>query len=159
MRIIRFVLGRLILFFNWVFTPRGLKRDPEAQAQDPLAHLSAVSEDYEDKREKARYKKCVPVSLGHVDARVPKAIANRRDELGTLAADFNAMADRLQQLISGREQLMQEISRDSSAWALAGLYEAQAIVDPRETRRVLGLALSATLNKPIQETRFGVFRM
>ena len=35
------------------------------------------------------------------------------------------------------EQLLQEISRDSSAWALAGLYEAQAIVDPRETRQYL----------------------
>ena len=33
------------------------------------------------------------------------------------------------------------------------------IIDPRASRRVLGLALSATLNAPIQETRFGVFRM
>ena len=33
MRIIRLILGTLILFFNWVFTPRGLKRDPEVQAQ------------------------------------------------------------------------------------------------------------------------------
>ena len=33
------------------------------------------------------------------------------------------------------------------------------IIEPTQTRRVLGLALSAALNKPIQETRFGVFRM
>ncbi|TDG11664.1 glutaredoxin [Seongchinamella unica] len=32
MRIIRLVLGKLILFFNWVFTPRSIKRDPAAQA-------------------------------------------------------------------------------------------------------------------------------
>ena len=32
MRIIRLLLGSLILFFNWVFTPRGVKRDPGAQA-------------------------------------------------------------------------------------------------------------------------------
>jgi acetyl-CoA carboxylase carboxyltransferase component len=33
------------------------------------------------------------------------------------------------------------------------------ILDPAETRRVLGLALSACLNAPLQETQYGVFRM
>jgi acetyl-CoA carboxylase carboxyltransferase component len=33
------------------------------------------------------------------------------------------------------------------------------ILDPIHTRRVLGLALSACLNRPIDETRYGVFRM
>jgi 3-methylcrotonyl-CoA carboxylase beta subunit len=33
------------------------------------------------------------------------------------------------------------------------------IITPRETRRVLGLAFSACLNAPIQDTKFGVFRM
>jgi 3-methylcrotonyl-CoA carboxylase beta subunit len=43
-------------------------------------------------------------------------------------------------------------------YASARLWD-DGIIDPRDTRRVLGLALSATLNKPIPETRFGVFRM
>ena len=33
------------------------------------------------------------------------------------------------------------------------------IIPPEETRDVLGLSLSAALNVPIEETRFGVFRM
>ncbi|MEH6582512.1 MAG: carboxyl transferase domain-containing protein [Halioglobus sp.] len=33
------------------------------------------------------------------------------------------------------------------------------VIDPAETRNVLGLAISAALNKPVEETRFGVFRM
>jgi glutaredoxin len=33
MSIIRWLLGSLILFFNWVFTPRGIARDSDAQAQ------------------------------------------------------------------------------------------------------------------------------
>jgi 3-methylcrotonyl-CoA carboxylase beta subunit len=33
------------------------------------------------------------------------------------------------------------------------------ILDPPETRRVLGLALSACLNAPVEASRFGVFRM
>lgn len=33
------------------------------------------------------------------------------------------------------------------------------VIDPRDTRDVLGLSLSVSLNAPIPETRFGVFRM
>ena len=33
------------------------------------------------------------------------------------------------------------------------------IIDPKDTRRVLGLGLSAALNAPIEETKFGLFRM
>jgi 3-methylcrotonyl-CoA carboxylase beta subunit len=33
------------------------------------------------------------------------------------------------------------------------------VIDPADTRMVLGLGISATLNAPIRETRFGVFRM
>jgi len=33
------------------------------------------------------------------------------------------------------------------------------IIDPLDTRRVLALGLSAALNAPIPDTRFGVFRM
>ena len=32
MIIIRWILGSLILFFNWVFSPRSLKRDADLQA-------------------------------------------------------------------------------------------------------------------------------
>ena len=32
-------------------------------------------------------------------------------------------------------------------------------IDPAQTRCVLGLSISASLNAPIPETRFGVFRM
>jgi 3-methylcrotonyl-CoA carboxylase beta subunit len=43
-------------------------------------------------------------------------------------------------------------------YATARLWD-DGIIDPADTRRVLGLALSAALNAPVQETRFGVFRM
>lgn len=33
MQVIRGVLGALILFFNWVFTPKSMKREAQAQAQ------------------------------------------------------------------------------------------------------------------------------
>ena len=43
-------------------------------------------------------------------------------------------------------------------YATARLWD-DGIVDPVDTRMVLGLGLSAALNAPIPETRFGVFRM
>jgi 3-methylcrotonyl-CoA carboxylase beta subunit len=33
------------------------------------------------------------------------------------------------------------------------------VIDPADTRRVLGLALAATRNAPVEATRFGIFRM
>jgi 3-methylcrotonyl-CoA carboxylase beta subunit len=43
-------------------------------------------------------------------------------------------------------------------YASAHLWD-DGIIDPADTRRVLGLGLSAALNAPIEPTRFGVFRM
>ena len=33
------------------------------------------------------------------------------------------------------------------------------VIDPVDTRTVLGLGISAALNAPVPESRFGVFRM
>jgi 3-methylcrotonyl-CoA carboxylase beta subunit len=43
-------------------------------------------------------------------------------------------------------------------YATARLWD-DGVIDPADSRRVLGLALSATMNAPLEETRFGVFRM
>jgi 3-methylcrotonyl-CoA carboxylase beta subunit len=43
-------------------------------------------------------------------------------------------------------------------YASARLWD-DGVVDPAETRTVLGLGISMALNAPIEETRFGVFRM
>ncbi len=43
-------------------------------------------------------------------------------------------------------------------YASARLWD-DGIIDPADTRDTLGLAISASLNRPIEPTRFGVFRM
>jgi len=43
-------------------------------------------------------------------------------------------------------------------YASARLWD-DGIIDPRKSREVLALSLSAALNAPIEDTRFGVFRM
>ncbi|MEW6997983.1 carboxyl transferase domain-containing protein [Colwelliaceae bacterium BS250] len=43
-------------------------------------------------------------------------------------------------------------------FASARLWD-DGVIDPSDTRQVLGLAISASLNKEIEDTRFGIFRM
>ncbi|TAJ68622.1 MAG: methylcrotonoyl-CoA carboxylase [Phenylobacterium sp.] len=43
-------------------------------------------------------------------------------------------------------------------FATARLWD-DGVIDPAQTRHVLGLSISASLNAPVPETRFGVFRM
>ncbi|MGX5202024.1 carboxyl transferase domain-containing protein [Aliikangiella sp. IMCC44632] len=43
-------------------------------------------------------------------------------------------------------------------YASARLWD-DGVIDPADTRKVLGLGLSASLNAPTEETKFGVFRM
>ncbi len=43
-------------------------------------------------------------------------------------------------------------------YASARLWD-DGIIDPRKTRDVVALSLRAALNAPVEETKFGVFRM
>ena len=55
--------------------------------------------------------------------------------------------------------LHEQYDRQGSArYATARLWD-DGLIDPLDTRRVLGLALAAARHAPIRETRFGVFRM
>ena len=49
-------------------------------------------------------------------------------------------------------------SQGSPWYATARLWD-DGIIDPADTRRVLGLGISASLNAPIEPAKFGVFRM
>ena len=49
-------------------------------------------------------------------------------------------------------------SQGNPYYATARLWD-DGVIDPADTRRILGLSLSAALNAPIEPSRFGVFRM
>ena len=46
------------------------------------------------------------------------------------------------------KRLMEEIAQDSAPWALANLYEAKAIIDPRHTRQYLIQTLKIYNRRP-----------
>ncbi|WP_148863638.1 sensor histidine kinase [Marinobacter fonticola] len=52
------------------------------------------------------------IADGDTELRVRQAVANRRDEIGALAQAFNAMTDRLCQLLDRQKQLLRDISHD-----------------------------------------------
>ena len=58
-----------------------------------------------------------------------------------------------------REPLLEKFTREAHPYYSSARLWDDGVIDPAKTRDVLGLALSASLNAPIPESRFGVFRM
>ncbi len=56
-------------------------------------------------------------------------------------------------------EILDKYNSEGSAFFSSSRLWDDGIIDPASTRQVLALAISASLNAPIEETRFGVFRM
>jgi 3-methylcrotonyl-CoA carboxylase beta subunit len=55
--------------------------------------------------------------------------------------------------------IRQQYEKEGNPYHASARLWDDGIIDPKDTRRVLGLGLSAALNAPIAETKFGLFRM
>jgi 3-methylcrotonyl-CoA carboxylase beta subunit len=55
--------------------------------------------------------------------------------------------------------VLEEYERQGSPYYSSARLWDDGVIDPLDTRTVLALGISAALNAPIPETRFGVFRM
>ncbi|RJF89589.1 methylcrotonoyl-CoA carboxylase [Oleomonas cavernae] len=64
-----------------------------------------------------------------------------------------------EQIAAIREPVIDDYKRMSSAYYSTSELWDDGILDPVDTRNALGLALSCTLNRPIDRPHFGVFRM
>ncbi len=58
-----------------------------------------------------------------------------------------------------KQPLLEKYNREAHPYYASARLWDDGIIDPASTRDVLGLAISASLNAPIPDTRFGVFRM
>jgi acetyl-CoA carboxylase carboxyltransferase component len=59
-----------------------------------------------------------------------------------------------------RQKIIEEYERDGNAYASTSRLWDDGVIDPRETRKKLALALAMSLeNAPTPETKYGVFRM
>jgi 3-methylcrotonyl-CoA carboxylase beta subunit len=58
-----------------------------------------------------------------------------------------------------KQPIVEQYERQAHAFYSSARLWDDGVIDPAQTRDVLALALSASLNAPIEPTRFGVFRM
>lgn len=58
-----------------------------------------------------------------------------------------------------KKPILEQYERQGHPYYSSARLWDDGVIDPAQTRDVLGLAISATLNAPIEATRFGVFRM
>jgi 3-methylcrotonyl-CoA carboxylase beta subunit len=58
-----------------------------------------------------------------------------------------------------KQPLLDQFAHQSHPYYSSARLWDDGVIDPADTRRVLALGLSAALNAPIGEPKFGVFRM
>lgn len=58
-----------------------------------------------------------------------------------------------------RKPIRDQYEREGHPYYASARLWDDGIIDPADTRRVLGLAISASLNAPVEDTNYGVFRM
>ncbi|WP_028110791.1 carboxyl transferase domain-containing protein [Ferrimonas futtsuensis] len=60
---------------------------------------------------------------------------------------------------SFKQPIVEQYERQGHPYYASARLWDDGIIDPAQTRDVVGLALTAAMNAPVQETRYGVFRM
>ncbi|WP_454255018.1 carboxyl transferase domain-containing protein [Pseudomonas sp. Marseille-Q8238] len=84
---------------------------------------------------------------------------------GVLVQVKHEQAQRAGQVFSAEDEqqlkqpIVEQYERQAHAYYSSARLWDDGVIDPAQTREVLALALSASLNAPIEPTRFGVFRM
>jgi glutaredoxin len=80
-KFIRWFLGRLILFFDWLFTPRGLSRNPEAQRAVDAQTLALVLYQYPACPFCVKVRRTMKRRSLHIETRDARRDARARQEL------------------------------------------------------------------------------
>ncbi|MDV7213373.1 carboxyl transferase domain-containing protein [Azotobacter beijerinckii] len=78
----------------------------------------------------------------------------KREQAGRAGQSFSAEEEE-----AIRQPIVERYERQAQAFYSSARLWDDGVIDPAQTREVLGLALSASLNAAIEPTRFGVFRM
>lgn len=82
--------------------------------------------------------------------------------LCTLKKEQAAAAGKIvdaEQLNLIEKEIFQKYETEGSPWYSTSRLWDDGIIDPAQTREILGLALESSLNKPFKKTEYGVFRM
>ena len=58
-----------------------------------------------------------------------------------------------------KNPIIKKFENEGSPYYSSARLWDDGVIDPVDSRAILGLSLTAALNAPIKETKFGVFRM
>lgn len=58
-----------------------------------------------------------------------------------------------------KSKIVNKFDKEASCYYATSRIWDDGIIDPAQTRQVLGLSLAASLNAPIKKSKFGIFRM
>ena len=79
--------------------------------------------------------------------------------LRACGASLHGLAGAYREEAAFRQPILEKYEREGHPlYSSARLWD-DGIIDPAKSREVLALSLSAALNAPVEDTRFGVFRM
>jgi len=78
----------------------------------------------------------------------------RRDNIEAKGGAWSA-----EQETAFKQPILDQYEREGHPYFASARLWDDGVIDPLDTRMCLALGLSAALNAPIPETRFGVFRM
>ncbi len=78
----------------------------------------------------------------------------RRDQMAGRGEEWPAEAEE-----EFKEPIREQYEHQGNPYYSTARLWDDGVIDPRDTRQVLGLALSAAANQPIEPVRYGVFRM
>jgi len=78
----------------------------------------------------------------------------KRDGMDSRGEEWGSQAE-----IEFRQNILDQYEEQGHPYYASARIWDDGVIDPKDTRMVLGLSISATLNAPIEKTQFGVFRM
>jgi 3-methylcrotonyl-CoA carboxylase beta subunit len=78
----------------------------------------------------------------------------KRDQIEQKGAEWSA-----QQEDEFKQPIREQYERQGHPYYASARLWDDGVIDPAQTRQVLGLRLAAAMNAPIQPSKFGVFRM
>ena len=89
---------------------------------------------------------------GHQAAGVMATVT--RDNLARKGEEWSAEAEQ-----EYKQKIIDAYDHQGSPYFASARLWDDGVIDPAQTRMTLGLGISASLNAPVKETKFGVFRM
>lgn len=81
------------------------------------------------------------------------------EQAANVLAEVRGGSDSEEELEEYRQQIRTQYDQQGHPYYASARLWDDGIINPADTRMVLGLSISASLNAPIEDTRFGVFRM